>query len=138
MEELIVGREVDVAILERADGSRLIGPPLEIGSTDAGVFDRRTKYDGSASFAIPADVTLSQTAQLERAATAVFDALGCSGLARIDFFLTADGPVLNEVNTMPGMTAHSQVPRMFAAIGLSYADLLAELVTTATNQSMAA
>jgi D-alanine-D-alanine ligase-like ATP-grasp enzyme len=47
----------------------------------------------------------------------MFDALGCAGVARIDFFLTDHGPVLNEVNTMPGMTAESQVPRMFAAAG---------------------
>lgn len=58
----------------------------------------------------------------------MFDALGCAGVARIDFFLTADGPVLNEVNTMPGFTEHSQVPKMFAAAGLSYADLLDLLV----------
>ena len=49
-------------------------------------------------------------------------------MARVDFFLTAAGPVLNEVNTAPGMTEHSQVPRMFAASGLGYADLLDELV----------
>ncbi len=138
IEERIIGREIDLAILDRPDGCRLIGPPLEIGPTDAGVFDRQTKYDGSAAFAFPADLTLQQTARLERAAEAVFDALGCAGIARIDFFLTADGPVLNEVNTMPGMTVHSQVPRMFAAVGLSYADLLAELVTAAANDSVAA
>jgi D-alanine-D-alanine ligase len=49
-------------------------------------------------------------------------------VARVDFFLTEDGPVLNEVNTTPGMTEHSQVPRMFAAAGLPYRDLLDELV----------
>ena len=59
---------------------------------------------------------------------ATYDALGCSGVARVDFFLTETGPVLNEVNTIPGMTEHSQVPRMFAAAGLSYPDLLDELV----------
>ena len=48
----------------------------------------------------------------------MFDALGCAGVARIDFFLTDHGPVMNELNTMPGMTAQSQVPRMFAAAGL--------------------
>jgi D-alanine-D-alanine ligase len=50
----------------------------------------------------------------------MFGALGCAGVARIDFFLTDDGPLLNEVNTMPGFTEHSQVPRMFAAAGLPY------------------
>ena len=62
----------------------------------------------------------------------MFDALGCAGVARIDFFLTDHGPVLNEVNTMPGMTAESQVPRMFAAAGLPYEQLVARLVDAAT------
>jgi D-alanine-D-alanine ligase len=49
----------------------------------------------------------------------------------VDFFLTDDGPVLNEVNTMPGMTAESQVPRMFAAAGVPYEELVARLVRAA-------
>ena len=61
----------------------------------------------------------------------MFDALGCAGVARIDFFLTGSGPVLNEVNTMPGMTAHSQVPRMFAAAGVPYEQLVTRLVDAA-------
>ena len=59
---------------------------------------------------------------------AVYDAVGCAGVARVDFFLTKDGPVLNEVNTMPGFTEESQVPRMFAASGTSYPELLDLLV----------
>jgi hypothetical protein len=62
----------------------------------------------------------------------MFDALGCFGVARIDFFLTNDGLVLNEVNTMPGMTAESQVPRMFAVAGVPYGELVARLVGAAT------
>jgi D-alanine-D-alanine ligase len=65
---------------------------------------------------------------LEDAAVAVYDALGCAGVARVDFFFTASGPVLNEVNTMPGFTEHSQVPRMFAAAGTTYPELLDLLV----------
>jgi D-alanine-D-alanine ligase len=61
----------------------------------------------------------------------MFRALGCSGIARVDFFLTEDGPVLNEVNTMPGLTEHSQVPKIFAAHGMPYTRLLDELVATA-------
>ena len=61
----------------------------------------------------------------------MFNALGCTGVARIDFFLTTDGPLLNEVNTMPGFTEHSQVPRMFAAAGVPYAELLDLLVSDA-------
>lgn len=69
--------------------------------------------------------------RLASASTALFDALGCAGVARFDFFLTDAGLVLNEVNTMPGMSEQSQVPKMFAAVGLPYADLLDALVGAA-------
>jgi D-alanine-D-alanine ligase len=63
----------------------------------------------------------------------MFNALSCAGVARIDFFLTAVGPVFNEVNTMPGFTEHSQVPRMFAAVGVPYPELLDLLVSDALS-----
>jgi len=126
VEELLVGREIDIAVLERADGSRLVGPPLEIVAE--GLFDTETKYDGSARFLLPAPLTDTELKELEDAALRMYDALGCRGVARIDFFLTERGWVLNEVNTMPGLTEQSQVPKMFAAIGLSYSALLDELV----------
>jgi len=127
VEELLVGREVDVAVLGRPDGSRLVGAPLEIVVAD-GLFDLETKYDGSADFRVPAQLPAAVRAQLERAAVALYDALGCAGVARVDFFVTPDGIVLNEVNTMPGMTDQSQVPRMFAAVGLPYAELVDTLI----------
>ena len=136
VEEVVVGREIDVAVLGRADGARVVAPALEI-VTD-GVFDLATKYDGSADFRVPASLATSEREALERAAVAAYDALGCRGVARVDFFLTADGPVLNEVNTMPGFTEQSQVPRMFAAAGTSYAALLDLLVRDALAPSMMA
>ena len=84
-----------------------------------------------ADFRLPAAVTDAEHKSLTEAAVAMFDGLGCAGVARIDFFLTEDGPVLNEVNTMPGFTAESQVPKMFAAAGLSYPQLLDRLVRDA-------
>lgn len=129
IEEVVRGREIDVAVLREADGTRWAAPPLEIRTS--GLFDTETKYDGSAQFTVPAVLDAAEHASLVKAALAVFDALGCSGVARIDFFLTADGPVLNEVNTMPGMTAASQVPRMFAAAGVGYEDLVGRLVAGA-------
>ncbi len=131
VEEVLVGREVDVAVLERTDGSRLVSPALEIVVGAGGLFDTARKYDGSADFLLPAPLSRSEQDDLEAAALTLFDALGCAGVARFDFFLTADGWVLNEVNTMPGMTEQSQVPKMFARAGLAYADLLAELVDSA-------
>jgi len=129
VEDVVAGREIDVAVLREADGCRWASPPLEIHAD--GLFDTRSKYDGSARFSVPADLDGAERAALTGAALRMFDALGCAGVARIDFFLTDDGPVLNEVNTMPGMTAESQVPRMFAAGGLPYEQLVARLVDAA-------
>ncbi len=126
VEQVVTGREVDVAVLRRADGSLMVPPALEI--VGDGVFDYDAKYGGHADLRVPASLTEPERKALEDAAVAAYDALGCAGVARVDFFMTADGPVLNEVNTAPGMTEHSQVPRMFAAAGLSYADLLDMLV----------
>jgi D-alanine-D-alanine ligase len=131
VEEVVVGREVDVAVLREADGRCWAAPPLEIDAD--GVFDTRAKYDGSARFTVPAALAAADRDALVDAALRMFDALGCAGVARIDFFLTAAGPVLNEVNTMPGMTAESQVPRMFAAAGVPYEDLVARMVAAATS-----
>lgn len=134
VEELLVGREIDVAVLGRPDGTRATGPALEIVAD--GLFDTDTKYDGSADFRLPAPLEDAERKEREDAAVTVFDALGCGGVARVDFFLTSRGWVLNEVNTMPGMTEQSQVPKMFAADGLAYPDLLALLVRDALVQGV--
>lgn len=126
IEHLIRGREIDVAVLREADGRCWAPPPLEIHAD--GLFDTATKYDGTARFTVPAGIGSSDRTAVTRAALAMFDALGCAGVARIDFFITDDGIVLNEVNTMPGMTAESQVPLMFAAAGVPYEDLVARLI----------
>lgn len=130
VEEVVRGREIDVAVLREKGGIRWAAPPLEIHAT--GLFDTATKYDGSARFTVPAQLGAAEAGALKRAAIAVFDALGCDGVARMDFFLTDHGPVLNEVNTMPGLTAASQVPRMFDAAGVTYVDLVSRLVRAAS------
>jgi D-alanine-D-alanine ligase len=126
VEDVVVGREVDLAVLGRPDGRRVVAPALEVVAD--GIFDTGTKYDGSAQFRVPAPLADPEREALETAAVRVYDALGCAGVARVDFFLTDAGPVLNEVNTMPGFTEESQVPKMFAAAGTSYADLLDLLI----------
>ncbi|HEX6684695.1 MAG TPA: D-alanine--D-alanine ligase family protein [Candidatus Limnocylindrales bacterium] len=131
VEDLIIGREIDLAVLGRPDGTRVVAPPLEIVVPDGEIFDYSAKYTGSPRFLVPAPLDEVARKDLERAAVDMFDALGCGGVARIDFFLTDNVPVLNEVNTMPGFTAHSQVPRMFAAIGTSFQELLDLLVRDA-------
>ncbi|MHA3703525.1 D-alanine--D-alanine ligase family protein [Jatrophihabitans sp. YIM 134969] len=131
VERRVVGREVDVAVFRRADGTLHVGPPLEI-VVPGGLFDTDAKYgDAPAEFRCPAALGVDDAEGLVDAAQALYVALGCAGVARFDFFLTAAGLVLNEVNTTPGSTARSQVPLMYAADGLGFAALLAELVSAA-------
>ena len=126
IEQVMGGREIDVAVLRESGGIRWASPPLEIHAT--GLFDTTTKYDGTARFEVPAGLSRRDRAALSNAALRMFDALGCAGVARIDFFLTDEGPVLNEVNTTPGMTPRSQVPLMFEAAGVPYPELVRRLV----------
>ena len=132
VEDVVIGREIDLAVVGRPDGSRIVSPALEI--VVDGLFDHATKYGGSADFRLPAALDDNEAAALRRAAVRVFDALGCDGLARVDFFLTSAGPVLIEVNTVPGLTEHSQAPLMLAAAGLPYPDLLDLLVRDAMHR----
>jgi D-alanine-D-alanine ligase len=129
IEDVIEGREIDIAVLGRPDGTRLVAPALEIVAD--GIFDFATKYGGTADFRVPTRLTDMQREGLEQAAIGMYDALGCAGVARIDFFWSGHQPVLNEVNTTPGFTQVSQVPRMFAAAGLTYAELLDLLIRDA-------
>jgi len=140
VETFVIGREIDVAVIERPDGTLECGPALEIGVPAGGVFDTMSKYVGEPDFRIPAPVDEATRVGLEHAAVTMFRALDCRGLARVDFFLEADGPqcariLLNEVNTFPGFTSHSQVPRMFAAAGVDYPALLELLIETALVRS---
>jgi D-alanine-D-alanine ligase len=129
VEDLVVGREIDIAVLGRPGGERIVSPALEI--VVDGLFDNETKYGGRADFRIPAPLADAAAKEIADAAVAVFDAIGCAGVARVDFFLTEAGWLLNEVNTMPGFTGASQAPKMFAAAGLPYPDLLDLLVLDA-------
>lgn len=131
VEGFVRGREVDVAVIEHPDGRLECGPLLEIGVPEDGIFDTAGKYDSEPDFRIPAAVSESERTALEDAAVTMFEVLGCRGLARVDFFLVDGVPVLNEVNTFPGFTARSQVPRMFAAAGVTYPQLLDILIGTA-------
>ncbi len=130
VEDLVVGREIDIAVLRRPGGERLVSSAIEV--VVDGIFDYDTKYGGVVpDFRLPAPLADADTKEVADAAVAIFDALDCAGVARVDFFLTDDGWLLNEVNTMPGFTESSQAPRMFAAAGLSFPELLDLLVQDA-------
>ena len=74
--------------------------------------------------------------RIRQLAIRAFHAIDCQGLARVDFFLTEDGPVVNEINTMPGVTPSSMYPRMWAASGVDYPTLLATMVDTARARDL--
>lgn len=86
---------------------------------------------GNSTFIVPADIPEDSRRLVQETATAVYRALGCKGLARVDMFLTDGGEVvLNEVNTLPGLTSYSRYPRMMAAAGLPLAEVIDRLIST--------
>lgn len=134
IQPLIVADEIDLGVLQQVTGELSVGKPLHIRTAEGSAFfDYAAKYtDGGHEFVIPAEISAELTATLERLAIAAFRALDCEGLARVDFFLSADGSVLiNEVNTMPGMTALSQFPTIWQASGLLYPEMLSLLIDRA-------
>lgn len=137
IERELVGREIDVPVLQLPSGELRVGPSLQIHSDPhEPFFSEAAKYSsGLTHFVTPAPLSDNETRRLDGAARLAFQALGCAGLARVDFFLTDDGPVVNEVNTFPGFTPASQFPRMWAAAGLSYPLLVETLVATALGQA---
>lgn len=97
-----------------------------------GFYDFATKYlDDAAELDVPAKIDDDVADEIRRLAIRAFSAIDCQGLARVDFFLTDSGPVLNEINTMPGFTTISMYPRMWAASGMDYPALLSAMVETA-------
>ena len=130
VEEFIDGREIEVAVLGGGPRSSLAGEILIEGDW----YDYDSKYnDESSRFVAPARLTPPQSRTVRNLAEQAFTALGCKGLARIDFFLLdkSGGFVINEVNTMPGFTPISGFPTMWQASGMTYGQLCDELVQLA-------
>ena len=139
----IVGREVEVAVLEgRDDDAPRVAEPGEIAmdvSQGAGEFyDFETKYlaHDAVAMVCPARIGSEERALIMDTAARAFEAVGCEGLARVDFFLTDAGEaVVNEINTMPGFTPYSMYPYMWQVSGLDYTDLVSELIELALSRS---
>jgi D-alanine-D-alanine ligase len=136
VEVAVVGREIECGVLAGLGGGEPeASAPAEILiAADAPFYDFEAKYmpDSGTQFDIPPDLPADLVARIRQTAIAAFEALGCEGLARVDFFLTADGDLLvNEVNTMPGFTPVSMFPRMWAASGVDYPTLVTRLIDDA-------
>jgi D-alanine-D-alanine ligase len=146
VEAAIVGREVECGVLEYPDGRVEASLPAELhipgeptgdegGADGEGFYDFDTKYlDDVTTFDLPAVLPEGGTERLRDMAVRAFHAIDATGLSRVDFFVTADGPVINEVNTMPGFTPISMYPQMWAATGVDYTSLLDTLIQTALTR----
>jgi D-alanine-D-alanine ligase len=137
VEAAVSGRELECGVLEMPDGTLEASTVGEIrvagvrGREDS-FYDFETKYlDDAAELDVPAKIDDDVADAVRQLAIRAFTAIDCQGLARVDFFLTEDGPVINEINTMPGFTTISMYPRMWAASGVDYPTLLATMVATA-------
>ena len=137
VEVAISGREVECAVLE-IEGNPHASVVGEIRVHEPHEFyDFEAKYlDGSTSFDVPANLSEEISNAIREAAATAFLALGCEGLARVDFFLTSDNDlIINELNTMPGFTPRSVFPLLWEATGKSYKDLITQLCQSAQARS---
>lgn len=132
VEEAIVGREIEVAVLgNRHPRASLIGEILAAGE----FYDYESKYisQGSKTRVLD-DISQEKQEEIQQAALDVYRAMGCRGLARVDFFLDKEERVIfNEINTMPGFTKISMYPKLWEASGIPYQDMLSMLIDLATD-----
>ena len=123
LEECIDGVEVGCAVIGR---DQLVTGEIDMITLKGGFFDYNEKYTlGTAQIQVPAKISKEQTEVVKSAAKRIYKALDCSGFARVDMFLTAQGELFfNEVNTIPGFTSHSRFPRMMEAAGFSMSEVV--------------
>ncbi|QNQ90129.1 D-alanine--D-alanine ligase [Corynebacterium poyangense] len=139
VEAELVGDEVEVGVLQYPDGELKVSVPAKLNNTEdsaEGFYGFETKYlDDVVSPTIPAPYPQETLEELQRLALKAYQAISAKGLARIDFFLTPQGPILNEVNTLPGFTPISMYPQVFQASGVTYQELLSVLIDEALARS---
>ena len=136
VEAAVVGREIECAVLQIDSvatasvlGEVRVHPPHEF-------YDFEAKYlDGSTTFDIPANLAGPIASAISQAAITAFEALGCEGLARVDFFLSQDNQIIiNELNTMPGFTPTSVFPALWEKTGKSYSQIITILLDSALSR----
>ena len=133
VEEFVDGREIECAVLGNIN-AKAAAPGEIIPSKE--FYDYEDKYIKNESRqCIPADIPPETAQSIKNLALRAYNALDCSGLARVDFFLKKDGTVLlNEINTMPGFTEISMYSKMWEAEGLSFKSLITELINLAFSR----
>ncbi len=129
IEPNIVGREIECAVL--GNEAPKASYPGEIVMDSDAFYDFDSKYISkeAAQLHIPAKMSDEQITQMRNMACKAFTACGCEGLARVDFFFTAEGEmIINEINTLPGFTEISMYPKMWEATGIGYSELIDILI----------
>jgi D-alanine-D-alanine ligase len=136
IEEFVAGREVECGVLGNVDSPPIASVVGEIVPRSAEWYDYGAKYDeGGSDIVIPAPVDDDVAARVQTLAVESFVATECEGMARIDFFLRADGEVVvNEINTIPGFTETSVYAKLFEASGVPYSELLDRLIALALER----
>ncbi|MFA1822864.1 D-alanine--D-alanine ligase [Virgibacillus oceani] len=134
IEQSIDGREIECAVLGNDDPkASLLGEILP--NTEFYSYESKYIDETGAELAIPADLTDDETKRMQEVAVEAFEALECGGLARVDFFLTKEGEIyVNEVNTLPGFTKISMYPKLWEISGISYPELINELIELAIQR----
>lgn len=137
IQEKIVGREIGCAVM--GQGEDIFIGTLDEVQLSGGFFDFTEKYTHKSSdILLPARVSAEKTAEIKESAKKIYRALDCSGMARVDVFLTDNGEIVfNEVNTIPGFTAMSRYPAMMAEAGLPFQELITQLIEAALHEGPA-
>lgn len=137
LEPSVVGREIEIAVLGSPAGQLpRVSVAGEIVLSGRDFYDFEGKYLGGDGVELqcPAALSEAELAEMQSLAARAFEAIGAAGLARVDFFLTAGGWVINEINTMPGFTPISMYPKCWEASGLPYPALIDELIAVALDE----
>lgn len=138
IESTLVGREIEVAVLQGRPGE-----PTRASVAGEVVVSGREFYDFDAKYldapgidlVCPAVLTDAELGEMQALAISAFESIDAAGLARVDFFFTADGWVINEINTMPGFTPISMFPTCWLASGYTYPELIDELIAVALSHA---
>jgi len=137
IEQAVVGKEIECAVLQ-ADGRITASEVGQISiSSKFEFYDFQAKYlDNSMELIVPAELPAGVQSKIQQAAITAFNAAGCEGLARVDFFYSTQGEIIiNEINTMPGFTPTSVYPKLIEKNGINYQELITKLITTAQTRS---
>jgi D-alanine-D-alanine ligase len=138
VEEAVDAREIECAVIGNNEPKASLPGEYVLHDKSAAFLDYTEKYasTGHVEFVVPAPISKSLSTQIQKMAIQAFQSIDAAGLARVDFFLTRDSKqlLLNELNTMPGLTEVSGYPKMWAASGLSYSEMLNVLVELALER----